>query len=184
MTRRILLLAAVAALVLVAPAGRAGAHEGDGTIEVLAADPAGPLQVSYRVRLTFQADGHPAVDATVTVVAEGPDGTTTTPQPMAPAGEDGVYAATVLFPAPGAWTVRFTAVTPAATAERAETVAPPPTTTSTSTTTTTVSTTTTVGAAADDPENDGDSDPPVVPLVAGAVAVAAVAGVLVARRRR
>lgn len=127
MSRRFLAILAV--LLAVVPA--ASAHEGQGALAVVAADPAGPLAVSYRVRLTFLRDGHPVDDATVTAVAEAAGQPPQAPHLMAPAGGDGVYSATVQFPSPGEWRVRFTAVTPPATAERAEAVAPPPTTTTT-----------------------------------------------------
>lgn len=171
-------VAATAALfVAVAPAA---AHEGDGTLEVVAAAPAAPLQVSYQVRLTFEADGHPAADATVTVVAERPGVAPTTPQPMTAAGEEGVYTETVTFPDAGDWTVRFTAVTPPATLERTETVAPPPTTT---TNTTTPTTTTTIVDNTDDAD-DGSSN---ALFIAGGVVLAAVlvgGAIMLARRRR
>jgi len=115
-------LAAVAALVASAPA--ATAHEGDGSFEVLGADPSGPLAVGYRVRLVYVDDGHAAADATVTAVAEGPGGVTVAPVPLDGTGEEGVYAGVVDFPAPGHWTVRFTALSPDATLERPETLAP------------------------------------------------------------
>lgn len=160
--------------VLLALAAPAAAHEGAGALEVLSADPAGPLAVSYRVRLTFRADGHPARDATVTAVALTPDGSSSTPQQLGPTAEEGVYAGTVTFPQPGAWTVRFTSVTPGATLERPETVTAPPTTASTR-----ASTTTTLASAPPTATRDAGgsgSNVPALPVavIAGAAVLAAL----------
>lgn len=190
---------AVAALAVLGLLGWVGApaaqaHEGAGTIVVEAAEPAGPLEVTYRVRLTYNADGHGADDATVTVVAEGVDGPTT-PVPMTPADDDGGYGATVRFGEPGPWTVRFTAVTPPATLELTETVAsaPPPSTAEPTTTTTSAAAPTTATSATppststalgSDDDDGAGGGVPVAPLVAGGVGAAVVAGVAVARRRR
>jgi len=123
----------VALAALVASASAANAHGDDGSLEIVGADPREPMAVDYRVRLVYLDDGHPAADATVTVVAEGPDGATVAPVPLDAAGEEGVYAGVVHFPAPGAWTVRLTSLSPEASLERSETLAPattatPPTT--------------------------------------------------------
>lgn len=185
MTRPLRVLAAIGVLTALATgwAAPAQAHEGEGTIEVLAADPAAPLEVAYRVRLRWNNDGHPAADATVTVVAERAGAPPTTPQPMAATGEEGAYAATVRFPEPGDWTVRFTAVTPRATLERAQAVAPPPSTTTTSApeTTTTASTEPSPSTPAAD---DAGADRAVPLAVIAATAVLVALGVVAARRRR
>jgi hypothetical protein len=126
---RVLAVAAVA-LVLVFGAGGAvpaGAHDGDAIIAVEAAHPAG-TGVHYIVRVTWQNDGHPAADATVTASAVGSDGTQLTPVTLAAADSDGRYAGVVDFPAPGSWTVRITSIDPTGTLEQAQEVAPPPTT--------------------------------------------------------
>ena len=107
-------------MALTAGARPAAAHEGEGALALQVADPpapTGPGSVRYQVLLTFLNDGHPAPDATVTVVAEqsGASGRVG-PLTMAPGAAEGTYEATVAFPSAGSWTVRFTAVTPAAAA--------------------------------------------------------------------
>lgn len=184
-----LLLATLAtALLLIAgTSGPATGHEGEGALEVLAAEPSGPLEVDYRVRLTYVADGHGAPDATVTAAPQGPAGAAAPPPtPLAATDEEGVYAATVRFPSPGAWTVRFTAVTPPATVERAETVAPPPTTTTTTTTAPSTTSTTSTTAPAGGGSGDGDDGSPALPVAAAVVVGAALAagGWQLTRRRR
>lgn len=130
--RRLARVLAVAALALVlgllagAPAP-AGAHDGDAVITVEAAHPAG-TGVHYIVRVTWQDDGHPAADATVTATAVGTDGTQLTPVTLTPSDSDGRYAGVVDFPSPGSWTVRITSIDPTGTLEQAQEVAPPPTT--------------------------------------------------------
>ena len=123
---------AVAALALVLGLGAgaaapAGAHDGVAIIAVEAAHPAG-TGVHYIVRVTWEDDGHAAVDATVTATAVGSDGTQLTPVTLAPADSDGRYSGVVDFPSPGSWTVRITSIDPTGTLEQAQEVAPPPTT--------------------------------------------------------
>lgn len=169
-----------------ATSGPLAAHEGPGVLALVAAEPAGPLAVTYRVRLTYRDDGHPATDATVTAVAEGPAGATV-PQPMAGEGNDGIYVATVRFPGPGLWTVRFTAVSPPATLERTEQVAAPPTTTtSTGVPTTAARPTTSSPRVAARPEPDGGGGLPTGVTVVVAIGIAAVVAAILARgvRRR
>ena len=119
MTRRItgpgrrLAAVSVAAVVAVWAFGpAAGAHDGKAVITVEAATPAAAQSVSYTIRVVWDNDGHPAKDATVTAVGVGLDGDTTNPINLQPADTDGRYAGTVSFPTAGAWTVRFTVVTP------------------------------------------------------------------------
>jgi hypothetical protein len=109
---------------LVSPAG---AHDGKGIVTVEATHPAGATAVHYIVRVTWENDGHPAADATVTAAAVGSDGTTLTPVTLAPADDDGRYAGVVEYPEAGSWTVRFTSIDPTGTAERSEEIAPPAT---------------------------------------------------------
>jgi hypothetical protein len=112
---------ACAAAILVAPA--VAAHDGAAIITLEAANPAGDGSVVYVVRAVWDNDGHPAVDATVTAVAEAPDGTRVGPVTMEPLGDEGVYQAVVDFPSTGDWTVRFTVVEPPGTLEITESVA-------------------------------------------------------------
>ena len=106
----------------------AGAHDGKGIVTVEASHPAGAAAVHYIVRVTWEDDGHPAADATVTAAAVGGDGTTLTPVTLAPADDDGRYAGVVEYPEAGSWTVRFTSIDPTGTAERNEEIAAPATT--------------------------------------------------------
>jgi hypothetical protein len=64
----LVLATAVATFTLLASGGPAGAHEGDAIIQVQAAHPAGS-SVHFIVMVTWENDGHPAVDATVTATA-------------------------------------------------------------------------------------------------------------------
>lgn len=106
----------------------AGAHDGKGIVTVEASHPAGAAAVHYIVRVTWEDDGHPAADATVTAAAVGGDGTTLTPVTLAPADDNGRYAGVVEYPEAGSWTVRFTSIDPTGTAERSEEIAAPATT--------------------------------------------------------
>lgn len=106
-------------------AAPAGAHEGAGTLTVEQVHPAG-LSVHYIVLLTWENDGHPADDATVTATPVGPDGAALTPVTLAPSGAgDGRYSGAVEFPSAGSWTVRFTSIDPTGSAERPEQVTEP-----------------------------------------------------------
>ncbi len=112
---------------VVGPLGSpAGAHDGKGIVTVEANHPAGATAVHYIVRVTWEDDGHPAADATVTAAAVGSDGTTLTPVTLTPA-DDGRYAGVVEYPEAGSWAVRFTSIDPTGTAERSEEIAPPST---------------------------------------------------------
>ena len=137
--------------------GVASAHEGDGVLVVESQGPANGMSVPYVVRLTWEDDGHAAVDATVTATAIAADGTPQTPVPLEPVDQEGLYVATLTYPAAGSWTVRFTSVTPAATTEVAEEVAEPTTTTADSTTSTTTGTTRTTDQVSGEgsPDDEG-----------------------------
>src|ERR687898_2157580 len=89
---------------------------------------AGAAAVHYIVRVTWEDDGHPAAEATVTAAAVGGNGTTLTPVTLASADDDGRYAGVVEYPEAGSWTVRFTSIDPTGTAERSEEIAAPATT--------------------------------------------------------
>ena len=114
-------LAAALALALGLPAAPAGAHEGKAVLAIEAAHPAG-MSVHYIVRVTWEDDGHPAADATVTATAVGPDGAQLTPVTLAPADADGRYAGVVDYPSPGAWTVRITSIDPTGSIEQSQEV--------------------------------------------------------------
>lgn len=153
-SRRLLatVFASVAAvLALGVAAAPAGAHDGDAVITVEAVHPAGQ-SIHYIVRVTWQNDGHAAVDATVTATGIAADGTQLTPVPLAPADADGRYSGAIEYPAAGAWTVRITAIDPTGTIEQPQDVVA---------TATTQAPNVTTGAPADGgfaPADDGTGD--------------------------
>lgn len=151
-------LALLIALTVIGFASPAAAHEGEGILTVESQVPAGDLAVGYVVRVTWADDGHPALGSTVTATPIAPDGTPQTPVTLEPADEDGRYAATVTYPTPGDWTVRFTSVTPTGSIEVSEAVR-----SQTTTTTAPVTTTTAAPDGNDDPGSDDatneDSNP-------------------------
>jgi len=117
----LVLATAVAALTLLAAGAPAGAHEGDAIIQLQAAHPAGS-SVHFIVMVTWENDGHPAVDATVTATALSVAGEQLTPVALAPEGGEGVYGGAVEFPRAGLWTVRFTSIDPDGTLEQIQEV--------------------------------------------------------------
>ena len=112
----------------------ADAHEGKAIINVESSEETGELERTYRVRIVWDNDLHAAKDATVTATGVSPNGSATTPVVLSAVDADGRYEGTLTYPSPGAWTVRFTVVTPPGTLEQPEmlttttTSAPPPTT--------------------------------------------------------
>lgn len=187
-------LLSLLALVLVAAAIPASAHEGEGEFAVEAREPRGP-GFRYVVRLTWTNDGHAALDSTVTATAIAADGTPQTPVTLEPLDQDGRYAAVVPSPAGGPYTVRFTAVTPEATAELAQ--RPAPTTTTTTqpappTTDTPPAPSTTVAendeaaaeAGTDDDQEDSGFSPVFFVVAIAAMALIAVPILLQRRRSR
>jgi hypothetical protein len=105
----------------------AGAHDGPAVVVIEQVHPAG-LQMHYIVRVTWEDDGHPAEDATVTATAIAADGTQLTPVALAPADNDGRYAGVVEYPSAGAWTVRVTSIEPTGSVEQPQEVTEPATT--------------------------------------------------------
>jgi hypothetical protein len=125
------LATAVAALALLLAGGPpAGAHEGDAVIELEAAHPAGG-SVHFIVRVTWEDDGHPATDATVTATAVSLAGDQLTPVALPAEDDDGRYSGAVEFPSAGTWTVRFTSIDPTGTLEQIQEVGVSPGTVST-----------------------------------------------------
>ena len=123
----VVLATAVAALALVAGGPPAGAHEGDAVIELEAAHPAGS-SVHFIVRVTWEDDGHPATDATVTATAVSLAGDQLTPVALPAEDDDGRYSGPVEFPSAGVWTVRFTSIDPTGTLEQIQEVGVSPST--------------------------------------------------------
>jgi hypothetical protein len=105
----------------------AGAHDGPAIVVIEQVHPAG-LQQHYIVRVTWEDDGHPAVDATVTATAIAADGTQLTPVPLAPADDDGRYAGAIEYPSAGAWTVRVSSIEPTGSVEQPQEITAPATT--------------------------------------------------------
>jgi hypothetical protein len=173
------LLAALVGLVgvLAWTAAPAAAHDGDAAIAVEAADPEPDGSVHYVVRVTWTDDGHAALDTTVTATPVAGDGTPQTPVQMTAVDQDGRYEATVPFPAPGAWTIRFASIDPNGTVEQAQEVAEPTTTTAAPSTSAADAPTTTEArsgseaAAASQPSDDDGGGGGSGGLVVGAVVV-------------
>ena len=126
----------LAVLLTMMVASPVAAHEGEGRIEVISAEPRGDGTIAYRLRVVFLADEHAAPESTVTGTVIDP-AKPQAPQPLTKSAEDGIYEGDVRFPGPGPWTVRFTTLRPTATLERAEEFVAPSTTTSTASSTTT-----------------------------------------------
>ena len=109
----------LAVLLTIMVASPGAAHDGDGRIEVISAEPRGDGTIAYRLRVIFLADAHAAPEATVTATVVDP-AKPQAPQPFTKSAEDGIYEADVRFPRPGPWTIRFTSLRPTATLERPE----------------------------------------------------------------
>lgn len=191
-TRRAVLVAAAlfaAALALFGSApGPAGAHGGEGELQVVSAERDGDGEaVAVTVRLTYVADGHGVPDATVTAVAGDAAAT-----PLEPGDEEGLFTGSV--EAPVGATIRVTSVDPVVSIEtEAPPAAPAPTTTGTSpdddTTTTTGSEPTTEVPATETPATapgdasrvTGDDDSSMrIAVIGGGVALLGAAGVIAA----
>lgn len=173
--------------------GVATAHEGEGilTIESQEVSPEGAA--SYQVRLTWENDGHAAIDSTVTATPISPDGTQGTPVVLQPVDQDGRYAGSLTFADSGAWTVRLTSVTPAATAEVVEevaivaptTVADPTTSTSTAAESDEARVDDIAAGELDDADDDSGSSTGLIVAVVAVVLISAavVAGFARSNRR-
>jgi hypothetical protein len=186
------LMAAVAALVLLA--SPASAHGDEGTMEVVTAEEAGPLEIRAEVGVLYANDDDLATEADVTVTATGPGGETVGPEPVE-LDHDAVYAATLTVPSAGTWTLAFTSENPAATVETTVDVTGESTTTGAPTTSappttelspaTTAPSTASTDASVTDDTADEDEDSSALPIVIGLLVVLAIAGAaIVAIRNR
>jgi len=112
--RRVISVAAAAALVLVLAPRGALAQEGDPALVVQQAHPASN-SVHYFVQLAADGgEGDPIDGATVTATPTSPDGNAG--QPVALVGDgDGIYQGSVTLSDSGDWTVTFAATDPDAT---------------------------------------------------------------------
>lgn len=194
--------AAVVATFLVALTGAAalapaaGAHGGPGTLEVVSTEPqADGTSVKVTVQLAFAKDGHPAADATVTVVGElegGGAAPAFTPVTLTASGPEGQYSGVVPIPSPGTWNLRVTSVEPPATATtqvstaattRTEESTAAPSTSAPATTTTVAEADGTTDAAKDRTEGGGWS-PFLTAAIVGGVVGAVAAWQVGARRKK
>jgi hypothetical protein len=116
--RRRALLGSVAVLVTwLGATGVVAAHGGGATFEVLEAVEAAPGEVSLRVGIAHEADGHPAEGAIVEVEAIAPDGTGAPSTTLEREDGAGTYAARLDLPERGAWTLVVTSSFPPGTVE-------------------------------------------------------------------
>lgn len=148
-------LAVLSGLALAAMLGEpAGAHGGEGQLDLVSADRSAGSSVALVVRLTYVNDGDPVTDATVTAVVGDAASV-----PLGAGDEAGVYQGTV--DAPAGSTIRVTSVTPVVTldvpapAATPTTTAEAPSTTTTEAPTTEVPTTTDATTTSAPPEGDG-----------------------------
>ncbi len=165
------------ALAALGSAGPAAAHTDTGTFSATRAEPAADGTYTIDLLLTYDNDGHGAVDAALTVSVQGPTGGPL-PVTMAPGDRDGAYTGTVTVGDPGDYVVTASSTEPEAQSTFTFTVAAPATTTTgpEATTTTAAADTdreATTTTAADD-EDSGSSVANVVAngalLVIGAAA--------------
>lgn len=112
-------------------------HDDKGEFTVEEAAPVEPMTIRFVVRLVFSQDREGAVGATVTATPITPQGEARTPVVLDAIDQEGRYGGLVTFDGPGAWTVRFSSVTPLATVEQPAVIAAPPTTSAPATTSTT-----------------------------------------------
>ncbi len=190
-----LVAAGAAALVVAGPT--AGAHEGESVIVVESSTPTA-AGVDLAVRVTWENDGHPAVDSTVTAVPLRADGTALPPQTMTPVDTDGRYQVSLVLPDAGPWRVRVATISPTGTLEAdlpAPAPVPAPTVTAAETSTTqtaaptTAKPTTTAASDRDATEDGSEDDDAGVPwlaivIVIPIVIVAAAAAIAIRSGRQ
>lgn len=155
----------VMAAIVVATAPDASGHEDTGTIDIVRTESVEPLSIEVEVSIVYNNDLEPAEDATVTAVAEQSGVAPAAPVELAVVG-GGTYSGLITLPSPGAWTVRFTSLSPAATAETSVEVVAPSSTTTTAAPTTTSTNEATTSADDDSGEVERRSgQSPLVPIV-------------------
>jgi hypothetical protein len=110
---RFVLLVVGAGLTFATPAP-AAAHGTEGIFEMQSSTVVAPLTAVFRVRLIYANDADPVTSgASVTVSGSGSGGSVG-PTGLAYTGSNGVYEATVTFPAGGSWTMTFSSSNPSA----------------------------------------------------------------------
>lgn len=190
---RSLVVGAALLVVAVGFVPAAGAHDDTGAMSVTATDVGDGTTIRLDVGLVYSSDGHHAGAADVTATATGPAGSVgRVPVPHV-SGEER-YTVDLVVPAPGDWTVTVTSTGPDAEGTAAVTVAATtvPVTTTTLVTTTPEPTTTEPGRdEADDlvgvtmeSDPEGGRVATVAAIAVGGAAFMAIAGVVIARRRR
>lgn len=114
-TRRLALLAAIVTTWLclaLTAAPHAVAHGDDGYFEDLRVEVAAGLEVTVDAILRYENDDDPASGATVTLVAEGPQGEVVGPVRMAEGAEPGRYTGTTTLTTTGSWVMRLSSLEP------------------------------------------------------------------------
>lgn len=109
-------------ILLLLGAGPALAHDDEGVLKVVAVVDDSAGYRAYEVTLHYGSDGHPAIDATVTVAGDGPDGEVLSPVTLGPADPPGTYRGRVEFPVTGAWSLRISSLQPTAQLDHIELV--------------------------------------------------------------
>ncbi len=115
LSRRLAVLAAVLLTCLwlgLTAAPPASAHGEDGYFEDLRVETTAGLEVTVDAVLLYEGDDDPAPGATVTLVAEGPQGQVVGPVPMEEGTEPGRYQGTTTLPAAGTWELRLSSLDP------------------------------------------------------------------------
>lgn len=167
----------------------AHAHGDEGLLEVVESTPDDTgSSVTYRVLLRYVNDGDIVDGATVTAFATQEGETPSAPVAMTGVGQ-GIYEATIAFPATGNWRVVFEAAELGARVQDTFRVQPPPPTTVAPTTTSPPPTTAVPpedATLADDETSSSDGPPAflIVGIVVAGVLMLAAGLALVVRRRR
>lgn len=122
---------AAAALTLTSSPVAAAQPEEFAEISVQSAEQGVDLSVTYQVRVVGKDSRRPANDASVTVSAVGPDGTSAEPVTLNARDTDGGYSGLQHYPAPGRWAIRLSVDSPSGVLEVTQEVGNPPATTTT-----------------------------------------------------
>lgn len=155
--RTVARIAAGVLLLVVATAGAAAAHGGEGAIEVGEPEVGPGLAASFPVRITYVADGHPVEPedlGPVTVEIVSGDASLILTDPLVPGDAPGVYDARVELPGPGTWELHVVSTEPPARASVQVTADEP----AADGTTTSAPPTTASGADPGPPTSEGDDD--------------------------
>jgi hypothetical protein len=127
------------------------AHGDTGVLELVSTEPVDDDSVHYVVELTYENDGEHVSSAEVVVTTDN-----VAPQIMAAEG-DGLYSATIDFPAAGDYPLLFTVETPTAELVVEQVVESPPSTTTTVDSTTTTAAPSPVATTTDADDSGGST---------------------------